>query len=146
MSYQFFRQLCLVLFLSLTTAKTLAQTQEPTLEQTVHSYINAFNGHDTEAMLKLVTNDVEWLSIDGETIIKETNSKAALRSAMIDYFKSCTSCQARLVHIFSSSNRVSALEVASFETNSGLQKQQSMSLYEFSGTLIRRVYYFPAEK
>lgn len=114
-------------------------------EQVVHTYIAAFNAHDTEAMLSMVTDDVQWLSVDGETITIETNNKEELRNGMAGYFESCESCQSRIAKIFSTGTRVSALEVASFDTADGGQEQQSVSLYEFSGTLIKRIYYFPVE-
>lgn len=125
---------------------TAADTPVPdTQEQIVYRFVEAFNAHDTEGMLEMVTDDIQWLSIDGEDIVTETSNKEQLRSGMADYFESCSSCQSRLVHIFSTGIRVSALEVASFETDGGVKEQQSLSVYEFSGSLIRRVYYFPAE-
>ena len=136
--------LCLAVFMSPAAAsdKTVAEAQE----KIVHSYVAAFNAHDTEAMLKMVTDDVQWLNIDGEKITRETNSKEALRSGMAGYFKSCQSCKSRLAHVFSTGARVSALEIASSETSKGVREQQSVSVYEFSGSLIKRVYYFPVEK
>jgi len=122
--------------------KTVAEEQE----KIVHGYVAAFNAHDTEAMLKMVTDDVQWLNIDGEKITRETNSKEELRSGMVGYFKSCKSCKSRLAHVFSTGARVSALEIASSETSKGVREQQSVSVYEFSGSLIKRVYYFPVEK
>ena len=135
---------CLGAFVGLATAadRSVAETQE----QIVRSYVAAFNLHDTEAMLKMVTDDVQWLNIDGEKIIKETNNKEELRSGMVGYFKSCSSCKSRLAHVFSTGARVSALEIASSETSKGVREQQSVSVYEFSGALIKRVYYFPVEK
>ena len=114
-------------------------------ENIVHSYVEAFNAHDVEAMLKMVTDDVQWLTIDGDKIVTETGNKEELRQGMEGYFKSCSTCESNLVHVFSTGERVSALEVASFETAQGIQKQQSISVYEFSGNLIKRVYYFAAE-
>jgi hypothetical protein len=108
--------------------------------------MDAFNRHDTEAMLKMVTGDVQWLTINGDKIIRETNNKDELHSSMVGYFKSCESCKSRLVNMFSSGIRVSALEAASFETIKGIKEQQSLSIYEFEGSLIKRVYYFSEEK
>ena len=115
-------------------------------EQIVYSYIAAFNARDIDAMLEMVTDDVQWLSISGDKITVEAKSKEVLRTTMVEYFKSCASCRSRLLHTFSSNNRVSALEVAIFQTSKGVQEQRSVSLYEFSNGLIKRVYYFPAEK
>ena len=112
----------------------------------VHDYVAAFDAQDITSMLSMVSDDVQWLSIDGETITKKTNSKEELRSAMVDYFKSCSTCRSRITQIFPSGSRVSALEVVSFQSRNGLQQEKSVSLYEFSGSLISRVYYFLAEK
>ncbi|MEL6868505.1 MAG: nuclear transport factor 2 family protein [Pseudomonadota bacterium] len=117
-----------------------------TSEQIVHRFVEVFNAHDVDRMLEMVTDDVQWLSVDGDDIAVEASGKAQLRSGMTDYFASCTSCKSRLVHVFSTADRVSALEEASYETDSGLQTQRSLSVYEFSGSLIKRVYYFPTEK
>lgn len=114
--------------------------------QIVHGYIAAFNARDINAMLEMVTDDLQWLSIDGDKITVEAKSKEVLRTTMVEYFESCVSCRSRLAHTFSTSSRVSGLEVASFETSTGVQEQGSVSLYEFSNGLIKRVYYFPAEK
>ncbi len=120
-------------------------TAEPQV-QIIHNYITAFNAQDTDAMLEMVTDNVERLTVDGETITKETNSKEELRSAMVDYFKSCSTCKLRLVNTFSLGSKVSVSEIESFQTRNGPQVQKSVSLYEFSGPLINRIYAFPIEK
>ena len=115
-------------------------------EQIVYSYIAAFNAREIDEMLEMVTDDVQWLSVEGDSVSLEANGKKALRRSMVEYFKSCTICKSRLAHTFSTSGRVAALEVASFETSKGVQEQRSVSLYEFSNGFIKRVYYFPAEQ
>lgn len=112
----------------------------------VQNYVAAFDAQDTSAMMNMVTDDVQWLNIDGETIVKNTNSKEELREAMMDYFKSCSTCKSRLAQVFSTGSRVSALEVVSFQSRNGPEEERSVSLYEFSGSLISRVYYFPSDK
>lgn len=114
-------------------------------ERTVYSYVEAFNAHNVEAMLEMVTDYVQWLTIDGDKIVTETDDKEKLRQALEGYFESCSTCKSNLEHVVSTGERVSAIEVASFETAQGIQKQQSISVYEFSGNLIKRVYYFSAE-
>lgn len=115
-------------------------------ERIVTSYIGAFNAHNVDTMLEMVTDGVQWLTIDGEKITVEAYSKDELRGSLIKYFEACGSCRSRLTHVFSTDSRVSVLEVASFETSKGAQEQQSVSLYEFSRGQIKRVYYFPAEE
>ena len=112
----------------------------------VQNYVAAFNAQNVDLMLEMLTDDVQWLTIDGETITKETNSKEELRKVMTDYFNSCSTCRSRLANTFSTGSKVSALEVVSYQTRNGLKEERSVSLYEFSNSLIKRVYYFPAEK
>lgn len=114
-------------------------------EQAVRDYVSAFNAHDTGAMLRMVTDDVQWLSVDGDSITVETGSKQALGRSMDEYFAGCSDCSAHLLQMFSTGTRVSALEQAGPGNAEG-ERAQSLSVYEFSGTLIRRVYYYPAEK
>jgi len=115
-------------------------------EKIVRAYVDAFNAHDTEAMLKMVTGDVQWLSVDGQTVTVETNSKAELRKSMNNYFSACSTCRSTIADIFTTRGRVAALEIAGSDRSPGGRRRQSLSVYEFSGTLINRVYYYPVEK
>lgn len=114
--------------------------------QVVREFIAAFNAHDAAAMAKFVTEDVQWLSIEGEKISIETSGKSALVSAMGAYFKSCPTCRSQLAESISSLERVGAVEIAHWEGKNGPRTQRGICVYEFTGDLIRRVYYFPAEK
>lgn len=126
----------------------VSATERPTVsrEQTVRAFIAAFNAHDTAQMATFVTDDVQWLSIDGNQVSLETAGKDALIKAMDDYFRSCPTCQSELGGLVSSRDRVSALEVASWQGKDGLKSQRGLSVYEFADDLISRVYYFPAER
>ncbi|MFK7887129.1 MAG: nuclear transport factor 2 family protein [Gammaproteobacteria bacterium] len=143
-----FRRISLFLFLAGFSTAVLAADSDVVekQEQTVRLFVAAFNAHDTDAMLEMVTDDIQWLSISGEDVATDAGNKEQLRSGMTDYFKSCSSCQSRLANMFSTGTRVTALEIASFDSDDGPQEQQSLSVYEFSGALIQRVYYFPVEK
>lgn len=124
------------------------QAQDPRpeqLKQIVHDYIQAFSEHDLAAMMGMVTDDVQWLSVDNDQLVIVTDDRAALAASMASYFESCASCQSQIAATQASANRVSALEVVRFETANGPREMQSLSVYEFSGDLISRVYYFPAE-
>ena len=58
----------------------------PGTEQTVLDYVAAFNRHDVDGMLRLATDKILWLSVSGETVIRETADAQALDAAMRDYF------------------------------------------------------------
>ena len=115
-------------------------------EQLVQKFVAAFNAQNAEAMTMMVTDDVQWLTVDGQKVSVETSSKEELRKSMVGYFKSCPSCKSRIATLFSTGSRVSALEIASHETPKGMREHRSLAVYEFSGSLVKRVYYFPVEK
>lgn len=142
-----FYRIALLIFVGVSTSVTSAadESAESGHEEIVYSYVAAFNAHNVEAMLEMVTDDVQWLTIGGDKIVTETGNKEELRQGMEGYFESCSTCKSNLIHVFSTGTRVSALEEANFETAQGSQKQQSISIYEFSGNLIKRVYYFAGE-
>lgn len=115
-------------------------------DRLVHQFVAAFNAQDSAAMGRLVSDDVQWLSIEGEKVTVETDSRQALLTSMDAYFRACPSCRSSLSGIVATTDRVSAVETAQWRSASGLKQQRSVSVYEFNGPLIRRVYYFPAER
>jgi len=140
-----FKKLSIALLLM--TASTVQSAGAPSPQvAVVKRFIVAFNAHDSAAMASLVIDDIEWLSINAEQISTETKGKDELIKTVDSYFKSCPSCRTRLSDIASTPNRVSAIEIASWQGAKGSRSQRSISVYEFSGELISRVYYFPAEK
>lgn len=112
---------------------------------TVERFVAAFNAHDSEAMARLVSDDVAWLSITGNDVDVEVTGKNELVASMTAYFKSCPTCQSELSGIISTSGRVSAIEITRWQGNSGEKSQRSISVYEFSDGMIQRVYYFSSE-
>ena len=126
----------------------MAQSQEsgPANLRTVEHFVAAFNAHDVEAMGALVTADISWLSLDGGVLAVESSDKRELIADMHAYFKSCPTCRSSLSATVSTPERVSAVEIASWQGKTGAKSQTALSVYEFSEGLIHRVYYFPAER
>lgn len=128
------------------TPDVQANDQMPDNVNTVEQFVAAFNAQDSNAMASLVVDDIEWLSIVGNKVIVEVKGKHNLIKSMNDYFKSCSTCKSALSEIVSTKSRVSAVEIASWQGNNGPKSQRAISVYEFSGGMISRVYYFQAEK
>lgn len=124
------------------------QAQSPPTEHAriVEAFVQAFNVRDVDGMLALVTDDVEWLSMDGASVSVETSGKAALAESMQNYFASCPSCRSEVAIGAQTTARVAAVETATWSTATGTRAQRSLSVYEFAGDLIRRVSYYPAER
>lgn len=115
-------------------------------EHQVMAFVAAFNQQDADAMVQMLTPQAQWLSVDGEKITAEGSSRDAIGKSMRAYFKSCPTCRSRLAGVVATANRLTAVEVAQWQTGAGKQKEQrGVSVYEFAGPLISRVYYFPAE-
>ena len=138
------RVFALAVFLTFSPLVYSGESDSPHL-RTVEQFVAAFNAQDSGAMAALVTDDIEWVSIAGSEVAIETSGKKQLVSSMDVYFKSCPTCRSSLSGFIASAERVSAMEVASWQGKTGPKSQSSFSVYEFSGGLIRRVYYFPAE-
>ncbi len=132
--------------LAFTALAAVAQnSQEDRNTKVVRQFLAAFNAHDPAAMAELVADDIKWLSVNGSTLTVELEGKAGFVEAMREYFDGCPSCQSEIRSLMSSGERVSAVEVASWMGSNGQNAQQSMAVYEFSGSRIRAVYYFPEE-
>lgn len=136
----------LVLACAGSSVRADAQPASEGRDRLVARFIEAFNAQDVDAMGRLVTDDVQWLSIDGESVSVETGTKQELLTSMGKYFKSCPSCRSSLSGVIATADRLSAIEVARWETPKGKKEQRGISVYEFSGPLISRVYYFPVER
>lgn len=123
--------------------RPLTSSVEP--EKQVRAFVEAFNSRDIDVMLALADENIQWLIVDGAKVSVETEGKAALRESMVRYFRSCPSCKSSLEWIQRAGSRVTAMERASWTGKSGAKSQRSLSVYEFRGDKILRVYYFSAE-
>jgi hypothetical protein len=129
----------------LVLAAFLLPAQAQTLEQRAHAFVAAFNARDLDAQLALAHDEIEWLSAEQGQLKPQTRGKPALREAMAGYAKSCPSCRSELKQCLASELRLACVEVARWTGKSGPRAQQSLSVYEFEGGLIRRVSYWPSE-
>jgi hypothetical protein len=147
------RALLILSIVVLVIAEAALASLEPSQTRTsvdhdkrVREFVEAFNGRNIDRMLELVDEDIQWLSVNGAEISVETQGKATLREHMAGYFKSCPSCKSSLEWVQKAGTRITAMERASWMSKTGPKSQSSLSVYEFSGDKIRRVYYFPAER
>ena len=107
----------------------------------VRKFVEAFNRQDVSAMLAMSTHDVRWMSVDGDDVSVETRGASELREAMQQYFENRSSILSRLLDINANGPFVTTLEQAGSQDHAG---QCSTAVYEFSGNLIRNVWYYPA--
>ena len=126
--------------------KSLAADGQKSNDQRVRDYVAAYNQRNIDTMLRRVTEDIQWLSMAGDKITVETQGKPKLRESMAAYFKTSPTAKSELEWVQATAARVAAREKASWQGKSGSKSQSSLSVYEFRGGLISRVYYYPAEK
>ena len=139
--------LILVALLSLVALpKSFAADTPKSNEQRVRDYVSAYNKRDINAMLSMVSDDIQWLSVAGDKITVETQGKLKLRESLAANFKSTPSARSELEWVQVTASRVAAAERAAWQSKSGPKSQASLSVYEFRAGLISRVYYYPAEK
>jgi hypothetical protein len=115
-------------------------------EKRVRDFVAAFNARDLTKMLELADDNIQWVSIDGVKISIETEGKAALKASMEKYFSECSTCKSSLEWVQTAGSRITAMEIARWMSKSGPKEQSGLSVYEFKGDKIIRVYYFPAER
>ena len=140
---------CLILLALLSllvSPKSFAAETPKTNEQRVRDYVSAFNKREIDTMLSMVSDDIQWLNVAGDKITVETQGKDKLRESLAAYFKSNPSTKSELEWVRATASRVAALEKAAWQSKSGPKSQASLSIYEFRGVLISRVYYYPVEK
>ena len=134
------------LILCVTVPRCEAAEGHKSNEQRVRDYVVAYNEKDVDAMLNMVSDDVQWLNVTGDKVSVEAQGKLRLRESLTAYFKSTPSAKSDLEWVQATASRVAAMERASWQGKSGPRSQASLSVYEFRGGLISRVYYYPAEK
>lgn len=121
-----------------------AQQSEANVE-IVGRFVDAYNAQDPKAMEALVADDVTWLSVAGESIAVEARGRDELLSSMATYFAGCPTCRASLSDFTVTSQRVSAVETASWQKDGAMMSQRALAVYELTEGRISRVYYFSAE-
>ncbi len=111
----------------------------------VQEFVAAFNSHDVDGMMKLVSEDVEWLNIKGNEVDLQTVGRSATRAAMKGYFASTPTVKSLIVRSMVAGSFVSIQERVSWKQGSRDASQASLAVYHIQKGLIDRVWYYPAE-
>ena len=119
-----------------------ARAQEPVGDGAVlvvERLMEAFNAHDVEAMIGLVTDDVElYYADENGAFAPASRSATQLATDMRAYFAANPSVQSRVEAVVPGPIFVSIRERI-------VGGQSSLGVYEVRQGLVRRVWYFPAE-
>ncbi|MDQ3013628.1 MAG: nuclear transport factor 2 family protein [Acidobacteriota bacterium] len=131
---------------ALISGYTALAQRAPGNEEIVRKFEAAFNKHDVAAMAALVADEAQWFNIEGDKMAVETNGKAAMEKWLKGYFQSCPSCRSEFEALMLAGSFVTVHEKAMWESKSGPKSQKGLGVYEVRDGLIRRVWYYPAEK
>ena len=139
--------------LSITLQRAPAQAPTPASQPTdtsalavVRRYFVAYNAQDVDGVMSLLSPDITWLSVAGDSVSIESRGAAALRTYLTGYFKRLPSSRSEMETSSVLGPWVSARERASWTAATSRRTQASMSVYEVRDGLIRRVWYYPAAR
>ena len=124
-----------------------AEEVAPSELQVAVAYVEAYNARDLDAMLALMHEDVEWLSVEGSTVTAFASGKADLASQMEGYLASPSATYSTVEDSVSDGRFVAVREVAHWTDGEGNARSQSaLAVYEIVDGLVRRVWYYPATR
>ncbi len=113
---------------------------------TVEALFVAFNAHDTEAMQKLVADDVVWFTVAGDSMAKDVAGKEALGKWLTGYFRSLPTVASTIEDVVANGPFVSLRERVRWQGKNGEKTQASIAVYEVEEGKIKRVWYYSSVK
>lgn len=124
--------------------RAVERGSEPSPVDVVQTLVEAFNRHDPARMATLVSEDFEYLSVDGKTVSVDATGREALKESMASYFTSVRDVESVIEHATVTGPFVAIRERVSWTTASGRRSQAALGVYEVRNGLVRRVWYYPA--
>ena len=113
----------------------------------VSDYVDAYNARNLDAMLALMHDEVQWLSVEADTVTVFANGKADLAAQMRDYIASPMATTSEVSAGVVDGKFVSVREIARWTNAEGEEREQSaLAVYEIEDGLVRRVWYYPATR
>ncbi|MCK0127247.1 nuclear transport factor 2 family protein [Erythrobacter sp. F6033] len=131
----------------LASQAALAEQTPPSELQVAEDYVEAYNQRNLDAMLALMHQDVQWLSVEGSEVAVFANGKTDLKEQMRDYLASPLATRSTIDGSVTDGRFVAVREIAMWTTSDGEERSQSaLAVYEIENGLVRRVWYYPATR
>lgn len=138
---------CLALWLCVSLATiSPVRAQQSSAAERVLDFIEAYNAHDVDKMLTMVSADIRWMNVDGIRIRLQAAGREALGTGMTSYFAGLPSARAEVRDIRQLDDFVTVVEAAIWDDNGRSQAQCAVSVYQLTAGLIANVWYYPARE
>jgi len=111
----------------------------------IHSYFSAYNAHDVEEMLTMVTDDVRWMSVDDNNIYVEAEGRESLGNGMVSHFRNSPTTRSEVRAISELGQFVTVIEAAMRDADGVTHSQCAISVYQLADGLITNVWYYGAQ-
>jgi hypothetical protein len=114
---------------------------------TAASYVDAYNARDIDAMSALMHTEIQWIAIEGGKSEVVADGRTALVEQMTSYLSSPSVTRSSYSDVIENGRFLTMRETAQWKDAAGKdQAQSAIAVYEFEDGLVRRVWYYPAQK
>ena len=124
-----------------------ATAEEISAQETIISkYTAAYNIRDLELMRAMMHPEIQWIAVEGAKSEIVADGREALVEQMRSYFASPTKTWSTFGDVIENGRFLTLRETAHWQAADGTAKaQSSIAVYEFEASLVRRVWYYPAQ-
>lgn len=126
-----------LIFISFVCLKVSSQVSEN--EKILRDYFEAYNQHQIEHVLELVSNDIRVYSVTSDTITVDIEGEVNLRNWLTNYFRDLPNVSSEISQINEIGNRISFTETARWGDN---RAQSALAVYEIRNEKIDRIWYY----
>lgn len=127
------------------TATAFVQDARDERRTVLDAFFSAFNDHDTERMIDLVTEDVVVYYLGPRGVEGRVDGAEALEAQMRRYFSDIPSARSEILAVMEDGPRLAVRERASWTDSTGRARSQTaLAVYRIHDDRIAAAWYFPA--
>ncbi|MDP3073320.1 MAG: nuclear transport factor 2 family protein [Opitutaceae bacterium] len=113
----------------------------------VRALVAAFNAHDPAGVAALLAEDAKLFGVASDSQSLDGDGRAAILTWLEGYFKSVPDVRSEILDLTQTGPHVSYRERATWTAKDGTRRvQTSLAVYEVREGLVRRAWYFPANR
>ena len=128
------------------SARAPAAADPAAAEALIRRYVDAFNRHDVDATVGCVDTAFRWYNIAADSMQLTMRGRETQRPGLARYFKAFPDVHSDISGLAVNGPWVMVREQVRWTGAKGRAENVAFAVYEVRAGLIRRVYYFPAER